>query len=137
MIKNLLLATLISVSTLGCALEPTISNDFSGLDDSLIGNLLRQNVHNANRITKANVASLIRSRQEKSEADSKKRLQEAGMKCAEAEPFCAYHGVVKTRLVMPDGSVMPRNNRLISYDIQVNTATDPLQIKINVINKPN
>ncbi|MYM88458.1 hypothetical protein GTP91_14910 [Rugamonas sp. FT82W] len=117
----------------GCALEPRIVSDFNGLGTSEVARVIAKNFLNSQQKVEKDLMDLVNQPDILDSDEKPKKLTKLGFSCpALNQPSCIYTGQLNFRLLMPSGSVDPKNNVTKSYSIIVDYSKKPIAAKLVV-----
>jgi hypothetical protein len=127
---KLIYALALALTTVACSAPATIHSDYSGLGTSPLAKLISTSLHNEPETTERAIGALVNSLPDRSEVPPKEDLERLGFHCDTGSTFCRYQGSARSKLVMPDGTVQPRNDLTFKYDVTVDTSKKPYAITL-------
>ncbi|KQW90141.1 hypothetical protein ASC94_20600 [Massilia sp. Root418] len=129
---NLLLSIASLLAIFGCAAHPRVEVDLAGIGSSEIGKIIERNFGNSNDSVKGKINELIYSKKIATASDKKLALEEIGLRC-EFAPLCTYHATAKSKLINSDGTVLPSNKLIHTYDITADYSSETIKSAVSVV----
>lgn len=133
---KIMATAILLLSLCSCAVGPRVEVDTSEAGDSPIGRLITNNFANSQQSTKTKITNLIVESETNSAINKKEALENLGLKC-QTLSICTYHGKIRSKLIMQDGTVLPRNSLLDIYNVKVEYSGVKFKVDVAVETKDN